>query len=408
LPRLSVFHTDYGPHGFEAIAINLSESMDSIVKVWARQYANQYLRDDGSVWPVYLHNNALPTNYVIDTAGVIRYWSEGYNEAATKSVIEQYLPDPIEHDVGVLRLMAPTGSMDSGTVVTPACSLHNYRSYTETYPVRMRIGTRYDTTLTVTNHQPGQTVYLEFPQWTAQERGNVVVSCSTELADDDIASNDKIAGPITVNVYDVAVTAILAPPDSVDSGAVITPMAEIKNFGTMTDVVTAHFHIGSSYYDTVRISMKIGGTDTAVLGSWTALTPGTFQVRCSAASWRGDMVPTNDEMDKTVFVRSSGIEESPGPRLTAGAWGLTVSPNPTGLRTSVRYSVAHAGAVNVRVYAADGKLVRTLATGAEPAGLHQAVWNGRNDHGLAVSPGTYFCRMTAGSFHTVQTLTVVR
>jgi hypothetical protein len=71
LPRLSVFHNDYGPHGFEAIAINLSEDMEAIVKVWARQNTNQYLRDNGSVWPVYTHNNAIPLNYVIDTAGVI-------------------------------------------------------------------------------------------------------------------------------------------------------------------------------------------------------------------------------------------------------------------------------------------------------------------------------------------------
>ena len=379
--------------------------MDSIVKVWARMYANQYLRDPNTVWPVYTHNNALPTNYVIDTAGVIRYWAEGYNEAAVKSVIESYLPDPIEHDVGVTRLIAPTSSVDSGTVVTPACSLHNYRSYTETYPVRMRIGTEYDTTLMVTNHQPGQTVYLAFPQWTALERGNVAVSCSTELADDDIASNDMIAGTVTVNVYDVAVSAIFAPPDSVDSGAVVVPMAEIKNFGTMTDLVTVHFRIGDSYYDTVRVSMKIGGTDTAVLGSWTAMSPGTYPVRCSAASWRGDMAPTNDELSRSVVVLGSGVEE---PRAGAVGFALLGSArNPSVAQTTIRYSLAKESPVNLRIYSTTGKLVRTLRSGFEAAGLHQVVWDRTDDLGRLVGRGTYFCRMTAGDFRAVSKLTTI-
>ncbi|MCX6841679.1 MAG: hypothetical protein NTX53_05295 [candidate division WOR-3 bacterium] len=399
-----MFHDDYGPHGFEALAINLSEDMEAIVKPWARQYHNVYLRDPGTVWNVYKHNGSIPLNYVVDTAGVIRFWQEGYTEATIRSIIESNLPDPIEHDVGVSKLIAPTGSRDSGTVVTPACSLYNYRSYAETYPVRMRIGTMYDTSLTVTNHQPGQTVYLEFPQWTALERGNVAVRCSTELADDDITSNDKVATTATVNVFDVAVSAILAPPDSVDSGAVITPMAEIKNFGTMTDLVTVHFRIGS-YYDTVRVSMSIGGTDTAALGSWTAMLPGTFPVSCSAASWRGDMVPGNDELSKSTVVLGSGVEE---PRT--GATGFTLlgsSRNPSVAQTTIRYSLAKESPVDLRIYSTTGKLVRTLHSGVEPAGLHQVVWDRRDNLGRSVGRGTYFCRMAAGSFRTVSKLTTI-
>ena len=404
MPRLSVFHNDYGPHGFEAIAINLSEDMGAIIKPWARQNTNVYLRDPGTVWNLYKHNSSIPLNYVIDTAGVIRFWQEGYTEASIKSIIESNLPDPIQHDVGVSKLVAPTGTVDSGTVVTPACSLHNYRSYTETYPVRMHIGDGYDTTLTVTNHAPGQTVYLEFPQWTALERGNVAVSCSTGLADDDIVSNDKVAGTVTVNVYDVAVTAIFAPPDSVDSGAVIVPMAEIQNFGTMTDLVTVHFRIGS-YYDTVRLSMKIGGTDTAVLGSWTAMAPGTYPVRCSAASWRGDMVPTNDELSKSVVVLAMGVEEQPVGALRFALLGGSRSPS--GPQTAIRYSLAQASPVDLRIYSTTGKLVRTLRSGIEAAGLHQVVWNRSDDLGQPVGRGTYFCRMTAGSFRAVSKLTTI-
>jgi len=379
--------------------------METVVKVWARQNTNVYLRDPGTVWPVYTHNNAIPLNYVIDTAGVIRFWQEGYNEAAIKSVIETYLPSPIEHDVGVSRLIAPTGSPDSGTVIVPACSLYNYRGYTETYPVRMRIGTTYDTTLTVTNHQPGQAVYLEFPQWTSLERGNVAVSCSTELADDDIGSNDAKTTTLIVNVYDIAVSAIFAPADSVDSGVAVVPAAEVRNSGTMPDMAKVRFYVGDFYADSVNVALQPGKTDTAVMDVWTPGLPGTFPVRCTSATVRVDMVPANNELSKSVVVLGSGVEE-PGPGVARFAL-LGSSRNPSGSWTAIRYSLAAASAVDLRVYSASGELVRVLESGSRPAGLHQVVWDGTDELGRPVGRGTYFCRMTAGSFRATSKLTTI-
>ncbi|HTW91916.1 MAG TPA: hypothetical protein VMH22_09430 [bacterium] len=84
--------SDYATRGFAAVSINLEENMDDVVKVWARQNTNLYLRDDGYEWTIYKHNGSIPTNYVIDTAGVVRYWSEGFDETAVRGVIETYLP----------------------------------------------------------------------------------------------------------------------------------------------------------------------------------------------------------------------------------------------------------------------------------------------------------------------------
>ena len=83
---------DYAARGFDAVAVNLSEDMDNVVKVYARQNTNPYLRDDGTAWSVYAHNDAVPTNYVIDTAGVVRYWAEGYDESAIRNLVESLLP----------------------------------------------------------------------------------------------------------------------------------------------------------------------------------------------------------------------------------------------------------------------------------------------------------------------------
>ncbi|MEO0085044.1 MAG: hypothetical protein ABIK37_00245 [candidate division WOR-3 bacterium] len=376
MPRLHAMQLDYGSHGFTSITVNLQDDWPTIL-TYARQYASLYLKDNGTVWPVYRQNGYIPTNYVIDTSGIIRYVTESFNEAAMRAVIEQWLPDQIDHDVGVKRIVAPSGSVDSGTVVVPACTVYNYRSYTETYPVRMRIGTAYDTTVMVTAHAPNTARYIEFPSWTALTRGQLAVTCTTELSGDDIATNDRQTGLVNVNVYDLAVTAILAPGDSVDSGAVVVPMAEIRNLGTVADMVKLRFTIGNGYLDSASIPLQPGRCDTAVLRSWIALEPGTFAVRCTV--WgRWEMRPENNVLTGTVrVVGAGGIEEAAG-----GEFGLA------GAATVVR-GVLHLGLQ----LAADGSRLELLdATGRKVMALKP----GANDVS-ALPPGVYYCRVGAGA-----------
>ncbi len=404
MPRLHAFQVDYGPHGFTSIPVNLSDNWD-VIKAYARQYASLYLKDNGTFWSVYAQNGYVPLNYVIDTAGIIRYVAEGWNENAVRQVIEQYLPDPIQHDVGVARLMAPTGSLDSGTVATPACSLRNYRSYAETYPVRMRIGADYDTTVTVTNHQPGTTVYVQFPQWTALARGSIAVACSTELATDDISSNDVARTTLTVNVDDIAVTAILVPLDTVEMGRGYAPAVEIRNLGTVADMARVRFYISDFYFDSVRVALQPGKTDTAVLATWTPAQLGTFPVRCTVATLKTDLVTGNNELSKSVYVGPAGIEEQLPGNARFTLFGS--SQNPARRQATIRYSLAQESPVDLRIYSTTGELVRVLESGFREPGLHQVVWDGRDEFGRPVGRGTWFCRMTAGAYQAVSKLTTI-
>ncbi len=331
--------------------------------------------------------------------------AEGWNEAAVRAVVEQYLPDPIEHDVGVSKLVAPIGSMDSGTVVTPACSLHNYRSYAETYPVRMRIGADYDTTVTVTNHQPSQTVYVEFPQWTALARGQSAVACTTELAGDDIGSNDAQTTTLTVNVDDIAVTAILVPADTAELGRDVVPAAEVKNLGTLADMAKVRFYIGDFYVDSVNVPLQPGKTDTAVLDVWTPALLGTFPVRCTCATLKTDLVTTNNELSTSVVVQPAGIEEQPSGNARFVLLGS--SQNPARTHATIRYALREVSPVDLRIFSATGELVRVLETGIQSPGQHQALWDGKDELGRPVGRGTWFCRMTAGSFQAVSKLTTI-
>ena len=78
-------------------------------------------------------------------------------------------------------------------------------------------------------------------------------------------------------------------------------------------------------------------------------------------------------------------------------------PNPFNPETWIPYELAEPAEVTLRIYAASGVLVRTLALGYQPAGIYQyrsraAYWDGRNAVGEAVASGIYFYTLTAGDF----------
>jgi len=50
------------------------------------------------------------------------------------------------------------------------------------------------------------------------------------------------------------------------------------------------------------------------------------------------------------------------------------------------------------VYNVAGRHVRTLVNGEVDAGYHSAMWDGRDDRGVEVGSGVYFCRMEAEGF----------
>ncbi|MCY3742210.1 MAG: dockerin type I domain-containing protein [Candidatus Poribacteria bacterium] len=78
-------------------------------------------------------------------------------------------------------------------------------------------------------------------------------------------------------------------------------------------------------------------------------------------------------------------------------------PNPFNPETWIPYQLAKPADVTVRIYAMDGKLVRTLALGHQAVGKyhhrsHAAYWDGKNEVGEFVASGVYFYTLTAGDF----------
>jgi flagellar hook assembly protein FlgD len=53
-------------------------------------------------------------------------------------------------------------------------------------------------------------------------------------------------------------------------------------------------------------------------------------------------------------------------------------------------------------------VLRTLAEGGWPAGNHTVEWDGRDDRGLAVAPGTYLVRIRESGKGEARSLTILR
>ncbi|MEO0078192.1 MAG: T9SS type A sorting domain-containing protein, partial [candidate division WOR-3 bacterium] len=166
-------------------------------------------------------------------------------------------------DVGASRVVVPSGWVDSGSTVTPACSVYNYGTETETYEVRMRIGSGYNTTRTATNHAPGTYLYLTFPNWTATQRGTFATSCSTELSTDMSSSNDRTVGAVLVRLLDVGVAQITAPGTLVDSGKPVSPRVQLRNYGNVEANLNVRLTVtdtnGILVYDTTETDIVLPG-----------------------------------------------------------------------------------------------------------------------------------------------------
>ena len=71
-------------------------------------------------------------------------------------------------------------------------------------------------------------------------------------------------------------------------------------------------------------------------------------------------------------------------------------PNPFNPKTSISFSLSRAGAADLRVYDAAGRLVRTLLSGVSTAGEHTVSWDGQDDAGHPVAGGVYLYSLSTG------------
>jgi len=71
---------------------------------------------------------------------------------------------------------------------------------------------------------------------------------------------------------------------------------------------------------------------------------------------------------------------------------LRVFPNPSPSGAMIQLENVRDGRVWMAVYDPSGRLVRKIADGEVTAGVHNLVWDGRDDAGRRVASGVYLVR----------------
>lgn len=69
---------------------------------------------------------------------------------------------------------------------------------------------------------------------------------------------------------------------------------------------------------------------------------------------------------------------------------LPASPNPFVPRTTLEFAIATPGSVEIAIFDVTGRLVRQFAETAVTAGLRKVEWDGKDQSGSRLPPGSYF------------------
>ncbi len=153
----------------------------------------------------------------------------------------------------------------------------------------------------------------------------------------------------------------------------------------------------------------LAGTDSN--GKVLLYSPNPYESGSSISHWDVSATPNllmepaiNDELSSSVdltlahFTDLGWLTSLPTAVKTApGIAMLSNYPNPFNPMTTIRYSVSPAQDVTLAIFDVRGARVRTLESGAVTEGMHEVVWNGRDDAGRAVASGVYYARLVATS-----------
>jgi hypothetical protein len=328
-------------------------------------------------------------------------------------------------DASLDSIIDPQGAVDSGSTVTPKVMVTNHGSLTETLAVRFTIhgpvagygpGAAGDAKRrlqlyvdsTVVEVRPGATASVSFAPWVAGPSGTLPIEAQVFVAGDAEPANDLLVDTISVRStrHDIAVLAVLAPIDSVDSGDVVTPTAVIANYGAFNERVNVVCNIGTGYTGSIFADIAASAIDTVTFSDWTAAPVGANAVVCYSRL-ADDADRSNDTCESAVYVRSqSAVSEVAG--LPTRFALEAARPNPFARTTAISLALPRAVRVEVALYDATGKLVRVLASSEQPAGRLILNWDGRDLAGRLLPEGVYYCRARAGDYRATGKLVIQR
>lgn len=122
----------------------------------------------------------------------------------------------------------------------------------------------------------------------------------------------------------------------------------------------------------------------------------------------------NQEVEGKLQVQSvqpefeANVSFKDGGELLPTEYALSQNfPNPFNPSTSFALSLPEASDYSLRIFNITGQMVKTYSGHLE-AGVHNIVWDGRNEQGSSVASGVYFYKAEAGAFNETRKMMMLK
>ena len=83
-------------------------------------------------------------------------------------------------------------------------------------------------------------------------------------------------------------------------------------------------------------------------------------------------------------------------------------PNPFNPETTIRFTLKETAPAKLYVYNIKGQLVKKLVDKVLPSGMHQIVWNGKDNNNCNVASGMYFYRLESANYTCVKKMLLLK
>jgi hypothetical protein len=214
---------------------------------------------------------------------------------------------------------------------------------------------------------------------------------------------------------------ILARADRVEAGSVVTAELRLKSSGSLAALSTRLSWdaavvepVGCAAGEWlaerggIALAPKPGTVDVALLDAAGSVGEGSHAVVTFRSLAAGDpkirieSIDGRDAANHAVAIdRSEAAPEIQAPLVTELS---AAAPTPFRNSTTLAFGLAQGGPVELAIYSVSGRLVRTLVRETRDAGVHRAVWDGRDDGGSTVGAGVYFARLVVPQGRFTRTL----
>jgi len=176
---------------------------------------------------------------------------------------------------------------------------------------------------------------------------------------------------------------------------------------------TEHFFRGEPAGGSVELSLALLGNGAALSGEGAVLTVRLRALREGPVSARLSGTNLRDTENRELLTPADRIVKNAGEQVEAVAHPTAcrlgdARPNPFNPKTTIAYELSEASNVQILIFDASGRIVRTLLNSSRPAGAHSVEWDGTDDGGRHVGSGIYFYTMRAGAWESQKRMTLLK